>query len=99
MKLFGRDRNTVSALLILSVVGFGIGTGLCGVSLVSIFALDSMRNPSHPSAVVTILMMPLSALGGLGAVLIPISTLGILILFPIWLVQIITRRGADRQQH
>ena len=99
MKLFGRDRSTVSALLILSVVGFGIGTGLCGVSFVSILALDSMRSHGHPNGVVTILMMPLSALGGLGAVLIPISTLGILILFPIWLVQIITRREADRPQH
>ncbi|MGA2653000.1 MAG: hypothetical protein ABSE46_23350 [Terracidiphilus sp.] len=99
MKLFGRDRNTVSALLILSVVGFGIGTGLCGVSLVTIFALDSIRSHSHPSTVFTVLMMPLSALGGLGAVLVPISALGILILFPIWLIQIITRRGADRQQH
>jgi hypothetical protein len=99
MKLFGRDRNTVSVLLILSVVGFGIGTGLCGVSLVSILALNSMNSHSHPNAVVTLLMMPLSALGGLGAVLIPISTLGILILFPIWLIQIITRRGPDNQQH
>ena len=58
-----------------------------------------MRSHGHPNGVVTIHMMPLSALGGLGAVLIPISTLGILILFPIWLVQIITRREADRPQH
>jgi hypothetical protein len=98
MKLFGRDRNTVSALLILSVVGFGIGTGLCGVSLVTIFALDSIESHSHPNAFVTILMVPLSTLGGLGAVLTPLSALAILILFPIWLIQIITRRGADRQQ-
>ena len=99
MKLFGRDRNTISALLILSAVGFGIGTGLCGVSLVSIFALDSIRSHGHPNTVVTILMMPLSALGGRGAVLMPISALGLLILFPIWLIQIITRRGPDSQQH
>jgi hypothetical protein len=58
-----------------------------------------MNSHSHPNAVVTLLMMPLSALGGLGAVLIPISTLGILILFPIWLIQIITRRGPDNQRH
>lgn len=99
MKLFGRDRTTVSVMLILSAVGFGIGTGLCGVSLVSILALNSMKSHSHPSTVFTVLMMPLSALGGLGAVLVPISALGILILFPIWLIQIVTRRGADRQQH
>jgi hypothetical protein len=99
MKLFGRDRNTVSALLILSAVGFGIGTGLCGVSLVSILALNSMHSHSHPNAVVTILTMPLSALGGLGAILMPISALGMLILFPVWLIQVVTGRGADRQQH
>jgi hypothetical protein len=99
MKLFGRDRNTVSALLILSVVGFGIGTGLCGVSLVSMLALNSMKSHSHPYAVVTFLATPLSILSVLGAILMPISALGMLILFPIWLIQIITRRGPDSQQH